>query len=199
MQARIVRCALLSVPVLAWCLFVASPVVAQDPAPVDPALCLVEPLAIEQLTDLVVSATPVPAEEISVSGESVGEIDAETVTAVITESVACANANQPLRSLALFTDRYLGERFSGAGADDLGHLTVAVTREYAPAEPKDQLSIVAIDSLRLLSDGRIAATVVTTNATSTFTDTIVLSSSGDEWLIDQVVIGESESTPAAGE
>src|SRR6266508_5148128 len=70
--------------------------------------CTVRPRAFDDIADLANAPAPTL---VPVSGG--GAADAgivAAVTATIRMAIACANANDPLRSLAMFTDRYLAER-----------------------------------------------------------------------------------------
>ena len=109
----------------------------------------------------------------------------ETVTDTIREAIACANANQPLRSLALFTDRFLQWRFGPDHRDDLESLIAASTRSPAPAADADRLVLIAVSDLRLLPDGRVSAVVITENAERRFEDLLILDQVDGRWLIDE--------------
>jgi hypothetical protein len=170
--------------------------------PVPAAECDVRPIDPNRLVALVEAATPEPAAELpNLEGQPVERAVADAVTATIAMSVACINANDPLRALALFTDAYLARRFTADGGDDLGHFLAAITREPAQAAPEDQLSLEAVANIRLLSDGRVATAVTTANAEQRFVDTVILAfdAVSERWLIDEVILGEPEpvSTPAA--
>ena len=176
---------------------------AQQPATpeaVSPGLCTVPPLSEAELVDIAAAGTPTPEVELPQEAAD-GEVDAESIEAIedtVRESVACANANDPLREFALFTDRYLRERFGGENQDDLGHLLAALTRDSDAAAEADQLTLVSVDELRLLEDGRIAASVKTMNARTTFVDTLIFAAVDDRLLIDEVIAGDPPpaATPA---
>ena len=153
------------------------------PATRQPSDCTIAPMAIGDLQNLVAAgassaATPGPSQTVT------PELTAN-IKGTIEESVACTNANEPLRALALFTDGYLVVRFSGVGSDDLGHLAAAVTRDPAPAEPADQLAILTIGDPKMLDDGRVSVIVETSNASQDFADVLILAKVGDLWLIDE--------------
>jgi hypothetical protein len=162
------------------------------PEAVSPAFCTVPPLSQSELVDIVAAGTPAPVDELprEATGIEVDDASIAAIEATVRESVACANANAPLRAYALFTDRYLRERFGGENQDDLGHLLAALTRNSDVAKEADQLTLVSIDELRLLDDGRIAASVVTKNARTTFIDTLFFAAAADRWLIDEVIAGD---------
>jgi hypothetical protein len=160
--------------------------------------CTVDPLSPEQLTAIVAAGFE-PTPRLEKGDQAVPATDLVAMFDVLTESVACTNANQPMRALALYTDRYLAERFSGqAGEDELGHLIAASSRSPKPAAPGDQLVLLAVADPILYGDGRIGATVTTANAEATFIDQIIFAKTDEGWRIDQVVLGkEQHATPAA--
>jgi hypothetical protein len=88
------------------------------------------------------------------------------VIAAERQLVACLNANDPLRAYALFTDegfeRLLDYTFPASTlsdppfewAPDFSILEVAAT----PLPEAYQLALLSVDSVRVLPDGRVAAT-----------------------------------------
>jgi hypothetical protein len=164
------------------------------------AECTVAPLTVPQLTDLAVASpfadyTPVATlkDETPASDNVIAE-----VTAVIEESIACVNANDIPRALALFTPGYLQRRYGGANGDDLGHLLAALTRTPAPASPEDQLTLVEIARVVILLDGSVVAEVTTANLSEKFVDVLRFVQVDGKWRIDDVSPGEPEAlaTPA---
>lgn len=159
-------------------------------SPLEPAV-LEEIVAVgfEIAPDPMPSNQPVPAQ--AVAG----------IFNTLAGNIACTNANQPLRALAYFTDRYLAERFAGPdGADELGHLLAAATRSPAPAAREDQLVLVAVAELVAYTDGSVGATVQTANIDDEFTDHLVFIETAAGWRIDRVEPRRDESdmgTPAA--
>lgn len=146
---------------------------------------------------IVTAATP--AAVAAAAGSPVDDAVAAAFAETVRESVACVNANQPLRWFALFTDGYLVRRFGGANADDLGHLIAAATRSPLNAAPDDQLVVIDLTDVRTLADGRVAAVVVTANRNAAFADQITFAEVGGRWLIDEVVEGQSDlaATPTS--
>jgi hypothetical protein len=156
---------------------------ADTPATPQPGQCTVAPITIAYLQNLVaVDASPVASPASAINQPSV---DMDAISRTIEESVACTNANAPLRALALFTDSYLSARFSGAGADDLGHLAAAITRSPAPAQPADRLAIVSIGAPKLLPGGRVSVLVKTANTDQEYADVHIFVDLGGRWLIDE--------------
>ncbi len=188
---------------LSLCLLGARSVAASPqatPVAVAPSECTVAPLTIDQLSALVSSARPIDAPWVDplLTSKAVDAGTLTMITALVRESVACTNANDPMRNFALFTDRYLIERFGGEHQDDLGHLAASLTRNPAPAAPEDQLSLVSITDAVFLDARTVVATVTTANATTVFGDQLRFVSAGSEWRIDAVKLGQPRPTgPAA--
>ncbi|MCC6792589.1 MAG: hypothetical protein IT336_12940 [Thermomicrobiales bacterium] len=164
---------------------------------IGPERCTVEPLTEEELVDIVAAADPNSATPTWTGGNSLALADdgRNAIVATITMSIACANANDPLRAYALFTDRYLQTRFTGAGADDLGHLLAALTRPSNPAADADMLTLISMDQFLEWEDGRVSVVVVTANADLIFTDTLYLVERDGQWLIDEA-IASNPAVPA---
>lgn len=177
----------------------ASGVSAHQATPDAPA-CTVRPIDPARIGAMIggIVTVATPAAVAASAGSPVDAAVAAAVAATVRESVACVNANQPLRWFALFTDRYLVRRFGGANADDLGHLIAAATRSPSIAAPDDQLVVIDVTDVRTLADGRVAAVVVTANRNAAFADQLTFVEIGGRWLIDEVVEGESDvaATPA---
>src|SRR5689334_9073067 len=120
---------------LAWVVSFA-PVGAMQGTPVA-VHCTAAPLSADSLTAIVEKGFKT-APALTPSDEPAPAADLVAIYDLLTESVACTNANQPLRALSLYTDRYLAERFSGqTGEDELGHLLAAATRSPKPAAAED--------------------------------------------------------------
>jgi hypothetical protein len=160
--------------------------------------CTAAPLSADSLT-AIVEAGFKPAPGLTPTADPAPAADLVAVYDLLTESVACTNANQPLRALSLYTDRYLAELFSGpAGEDELGHLLAAATRSPRPAAPEDQLVLLSVTDPVRYQDGRIGAMVTTANKDNTFTDLLIFTGTGTDLRIDQVIVQKDlEATPAA--
>jgi hypothetical protein len=165
---------------------------------VSPEECTVRPITENDLVAIVENGTPTAAVTATVeaTGELVDDETAEVITKLVRQSIACTNANDPMRAFALFTDRYLLARFGGDYQDDLGHLLAALTREPDVASETDRLSLDSVATLTALADGRMSAIVTTSNSSATFVDTLIFAQVEDVWLIDDVILGPTESTPA---
>ncbi len=169
----------------------------------DPASCTVAPITMDQLSALAGNgATP---NDSAIAVASDGTVDDGTVTAVtatINELMACTNAVDTMRRLALFTEDYLGEVFASGISPEF-----AVSAEQAPVpRPEgERIALVEIRDIELLDDGRVVATVETVDdlnqdhlhpepagdssgeaATPTVAQ-LVFAPSGDRWLIDDII------------
>jgi hypothetical protein len=173
---------------------------AQDPTGtperIDPTSCTIEPRDFEEIADL--ASTPVPATTLETDeGTPADAGTVQAVTDTIVLAVACANANDPLRSYALFTDHYLAERFGETHPDDLGSLFASLSREPVPADEADRLALVEVRDVTTLDDDLIEATVVTENRSARYVDLLVLQLVDDRWLIDSWAPVGDEATPTA--
>jgi hypothetical protein len=157
----------------------------------------------DQLTALAGSGATPDDPAIAVAGD--GTVDDGTVTAVtatINELMACTNAVDTMRRLALFTDGYLGEVFASGISPEF----VASADQEPVARPEgERIALVGIRDIELLDDGRVIATVETVDDLnqdhlhpSSTGDTsgedpistvaqLVFAPSGDRWLIDDII------------
>lgn len=120
------------------------------------------------------------------------------VTATITESLACANAGDVPRLLALASDRFVRALFTGDAAAPEAEVLASISAPATPVATADLLTLIAIGPVVLLDDGRIAATVSTRDQTVTYVDVVYLVNGGDRWLIDDsVAIDSSTQVPAS--
>ena len=177
--------------------FVASAVHAQNlPATPGPADCTLIPLQPDYLTAIVAGGFQ-PAANLMETRRAVTPDEVETVTTVVTQSLACTNANDALAALSVYTDRYLAEHFAGdAGSDELGHLIAASTRNPGPAADVDYVVLISVTNPIWYSGNRIGISVTTTNADSTYVDRLIFVEVDNVWKIDQVLLN-IDGTPVA--
>jgi len=147
----------------------------QDATPRDapsPDECTVAPRSIASLEALADLNAPEPGDFIDETLATPGTIpagqpaDPETVTAVsgaVRQLIACSNARDPLRRLALFSDASLKPTFARGPSDAFVRLA-ATPAIPLPAEIR--VSIVSIADVQLLADGRVRATVSVDNPTT---------------------------------
>jgi ketosteroid isomerase-like protein len=173
----------------------ATPSPALDiPAPEE---CTVAPRTFAELQALVatpVAVTPTPAGEGSPTpfalpaGTPADEATTEEVRSAIRELVACINAGDFWRVIALYSDRYV-QFFLSQG----GELTEEAYSQYAtpvPLPPEQQIAIVEYRDVVVLPDGRIAAVVVGDDPTDdepAGPTLFYLVKTGDRWLVDDFV------------
>ncbi|HRA47964.1 MAG TPA: hypothetical protein PK819_07850 [Thermomicrobiales bacterium] len=169
------------------------------PATPQAAECQIAPLQPDELMATVAAGASAPVPLLATK-RSVSEDELAAVTAVVVQSLACTNANQPLRALAVFTDRYLAAHFAGDhGSDELGHLIAAASRTPTVASPADEVALISVTNPIAYNDGRIGITVTTANADDTFVDELILAQTEDGWQIDQVISHDPQpdATPTA--
>jgi hypothetical protein len=169
----------------------------------DPSECTVEPRPVSFFEELIATPPALPADAAQrFSGPSpeqrpwtmpTGEpADPETVagvTATLHEALACLNANDGLRFLALFSDDMVRLFFAldPMPAEALPQL--AATADASPAEQR--LGYLAVHDVLLLPDGRVAALGDSYDPTEPpfgqGTDFAIFVKVGDRWLIDSLI------------
>ncbi len=181
------------------------------PEVLDPTLCAVEPRTVENLQQLlgaqaVGQATPVAspaalATPFVLPQGSSAEADAvEEVTETVREAIACLNAGDTLRYLALHTDTYVA-RLAAQGTLSQEQLDT-FSAPPTPLDPAAQIGLISVEHIRMLADGRIAMLIRQDDPTAgpqrLF---LVLVEQGGRYLIDEEIFpdnpGEEAATPAA--
>lgn len=166
----------------------ASPMFPSTPSPEE---CLIAPRTWAELEGLIGVATPSAATDslpLPTALPSGPPADAETVSAIaatVRELGACANAGDPRRLFALYTDGYLGQ----IGPYDA---KVFVGMPATPELEEDRLSIDAVVDVQRLEDGRVAAVVVIGNRVDSDplpgrTALYIFAGSAEGWLVDGVI------------
>ncbi len=148
--------------------------------------------------------TPIPRDALP-AGLSPRPADVEEVERTVRELVACANARDPFRVVALVSDAYLSEladlvtsALAGAGTEFASALPVPLD---LPAD--QQLAYVPPTDLRLMPDGRIGGIVQPVLGGASIPDLalfVLFAREGERWLIDGVLPVEpveDGATPAA--
>jgi hypothetical protein len=185
----------------------------------DPSECTVAPRPVSFFEQLAATPPPPPeaaAERFSRPGEQArpwtlpaGEpADAATVagiTATLREAMACLNAGDQVRFLALFSDDILRLFFSvNPIPPEALPAFLAATPE--PSPPSQRLGYLGVHDVRVLPDGRVAALADDYDPTEPpfglATDFAIFVKVGDRWLIDSLIenvtiVGEAAGTPAA--
>jgi hypothetical protein len=173
-----------------------APVAAQDasPTPLAAGECTVDQISPEDLNAVI--ATP-PAESPIQNPEATPETglpagdpaDDDTTKAVqdtILEVVACLNAGDVLRSLSLYSDRFLSESFGGSpiSQEDYDQAKASVT----PRISGQEVVLYSFSDVVILDDGRAAVSVLGDDQQSEApaTETVfILVQQGDDWLVDE--------------
>ena len=191
--------------VLSMMLFAHPVVIAQDATPaagevIDPAECQVEPRPIEEIEQLIgtaseeADATPDAAQAGSMEGEDADEATVQAVTQTYRELVACLNAGEFLRIYALYTDDYLRRTLADSGMD-LQQL------QATPAPDRQETTaLVGVSEVRQLAGGRVTARVETTSSPEGTASAVqsVLETVEDRFLIaDETVVDAAAATPQA--
>jgi hypothetical protein len=99
----------------------------------------------------------------------------DAVVLTIEELTACGNDGDLLRMTALMTDDYLRRSFGG-----LPKQTLAAMATPTPVEEGHRSIVMSVEDVRLLPDGRIAATMRTNQSTSL----VVFKESEGRYLLD---------------
>ena len=192
--------------VLSMTLFAHPAVIAQNVTPaageiVDPAECQVEPRAIEELEQLVgtasegADATPGAAQAGSMEGEEADEATVQAVTQTYRELVACLNAGEFLRVYTLYTDDYLRRTLADSGMD------LAQLQATPAPDRKEATALVSVSDVSQVAAGRVTARVETASSPEGVVSVVhaVLEQVGDRYLIaDETVVDAEAATPAAG-
>jgi hypothetical protein len=181
------------------------------PTGTEPTLpaCTVAPRPIEAMLALWFSpnatpvATPVPAQPLASAAEiSAGApVDAATQAAIETtlrEVVACGNAGDFARRLALFTDRFARQFGPPPGLAADAARAILATPQPVPAA--EAASLVAIGQGRRLEDGQVAVALTLDDPTARPRRQqleAILERSDDHWLVDDLVPIVTPATPIA--
>ena len=138
------------------------------------------------------------------AGEPADAATVAGVAATVREYVACLNAGSTARQLALFTEAHLarivlaglGQPYPDAVATAEAMMATA-SAEAARREDTGGIAILAIRDIRVLPDGRAAATLLVDGPDSDSTTTIafVLAEVGGRWRIDELVVLPDDPIP----
>jgi ketosteroid isomerase-like protein len=204
MRPRSLLPPLLALAVATW----VAPAAGSTPVVPDPAECRVAPRSLASLQALETTPPPaptavtwppdVPSEADLPQGPPADPATARAIAAVAREYVACVNAWDLPRLLALVSDDSLRRSVAAEGP-----ITAEEYAEMAtpyPADPAGWATLLAVRDARVLADGRVGAVLVVRHphpggeAVVTF---FVFARTGDRWLIDDSIGVIRAGTPAA--
>lgn len=169
----------------------------------DPGFCTIEPRSIDELATMFgtpPAATPMPPTP-DIGTPAGDEADKEIVgqvTTTVIEAIACANATDYFRFLALFSDEALPV-FVGDAELDRDTLRQLEMLAGTPQAESDWTTLTDVRDVRN-DDGRISAIVETATAgQAAQADLFYFVQQDDRYLIDGIIEGvvSPESTPAA--
>ena len=173
----------------------ATPVAAVAGLPVTPAPeeCRVPPRSLSSLQALTspTAATPVPSPAPGPDGLPVGApADAATlagIAATARELVACLNAGEFLRGLALYSDAFLRADLAGSGG--ITEEAYAARATPFPRPPAAWFTLTEVRDARLLADGRAGAVVGIRGPGAAAADLsfLIFVKASDRWLLDGVI------------
>lgn len=174
-----------------------------------PEECTVAPISLAHLSQLI--ATPVATVEPVASpagsptpfampqGQEADRATVAAITAAVREYIACVNAGNYARALALYSDHglrdLLGKAFAG-GATAQQILDALGTPQ--PLPPDKRTVIYGIKDVRVLPDGRVAALVIGDDLSKPNPPgpaLIYFVKVGGRWLIDGFIPTEQIVTP----
>lgn len=200
--------------VAACCLVVAAlaafstATVAQDATPLAdldvpaPAECRVAPVPVARLRQG--AATPIGGTPVGDAATpfappvdtAADAATTEAVTATVREAIACANAGNLLRGLALASDSYRDRFVAGL---DLGRFDErSVDLLATPEPPLDGQALLGVRDVQFLADGRVGLVVTTADDPSEVVPReryVLLVASAGRWLIDDVIALAPVATP----
>jgi copper transport protein len=128
-----------------------------------PEECTIAPRTLEELETL--AQEPAPEESPGASqtgGEPVDEATRAAIAATARELVACSNAGDILRRLALYSDARL--RF--AYPDGPTRALEMIAKSPLPLSEAERVALVSVEDVRQLADGRVSARVTVDNPAS---------------------------------
>ena len=117
--------------------------------------CPTEPIPLARLNAVAAAAPPPSSDDVAVPVGVRAATPDETgaLRDALEAFVACGDAGEPLRVLALYTDRYLGELLYRQG--ELTEEQYLDLARADPADPDERTRLLAVSSVRALGDGRV--------------------------------------------
>src|SRR5829696_738934 len=172
--------------------------------------CTVAPRALEEFDAL--AQTPAPGEPLDATetgGEPADEARRAAITATARELVACSNAGDILRRLALYSD----DRLRVSYPDGPTRALEMIAKSPLPLSQAERVALVSVDDVRQLADDRVSALVTVDNPASHSHDPqtaatasqqevarLIFIQEAGRWRIDETLREDTQSnaTPIAG-
>ena len=175
-----------------------------------PDECTVAPRTLEEFETLAQTPAPVePPDASETGGEPVDEATRAAITATARELVACSNAGDILRRLALYSD----DRLRFAYPDGPTRALEMIAKSPLPLAEAERVALVSVDDVRQLADGRVSARVTVDNPASHSHDPqaaatasqqevarLIFIQEAGRWRVDETRREDTQSnaTPIAG-
>lgn len=179
-----------------------TPSLPSTPAPSD---CTVKPLPLPlwKGTQPAVSPTApvsVAGHYVPPSGEPVDDATAQAIVATLTQAIACENAGDIPRMLALFTPDRVQAFFAGPRGFDAEAVEATAAVPATPRAEGQRIALVWVQTPMRLDDGRVGTLVTTAAGSQLYTDFVYLAQGADgSWLIDaSIAINSQTQSSGAG-
>jgi copper transport protein len=125
-----------------------------------PEACTVAPRTLDEIAALAETAAPQePPNAMEADGEPASPEEVAGITSTVEEMVACSNAGDILRRLAVYSDN----RIHFAYPDGPNPALEAMAANPMPVQPFERVAITAIENVTTLPDGRVSARVIVDN------------------------------------
>ena len=150
-----------------------------------------------------------PPDATETGGEPADEATRAAITATARELVACSNAGDILRRLALYSD----DRLRFAYPDGPTRALEMIAKSPLPLAEAERVALVSVDDVRQLADGRVSARVTVDNPASHSHDPqaaatasqqevarLIFIQEAGRWRVDETRREDTQSnaTPTAG-
>lgn len=185
---------------------------AQDATPAadnvpDPSECTVDQRSVDEIAALLTTPAAATPEEVAGTpeavalpeGEPTGQEVVSAVEATLREAIACQNAGDIRAAFALYTDDYFREVFPTFGPQPQDDLDFLATPAVESIDVKLRQALLEVRDVRILSDGRVGAVVVTDNPATPpegqETSFAVFEENDGRWLIDDIMYPDLVATP----
>ncbi len=132
----------------------------------------------------IVAATPIAA-------NGPATVDEDEIRDAVDMIVTCANSADPKLVNAIYTERFLAERFEDPSTVSQPAFEESLDRTGGTIPTS--LVLDGVEDITALDDGRVSVVAVITSSTSTFRDTLILANVDGHWLIDG--LGELDPAP----